>query len=110
MNTKDKKLRRQKRVRSKLSDRIRLSVFRSNKYIFAQLIDDKKGETLLSVSEKELKGKLPKTEQAKKLGLLIASKSKKKKISEVVFDRGRFKYHGRVKALAQGAREGGLKF
>lgn len=105
-----KKLRRQKRVRAKLSNRLRLSVFRSNRYISAQIIDDSKGETLLSVSEKELKEKLPRTEKAKKLGMLLAEKSKKKKITEVVFDRGRFMYHGRVKALAEGAREGGLKF
>lgn len=107
---KKKNLIKQKRVRAKLSDKLRLSVFRSNKYIFAQIIDDKKGETLLSVSENELKEKLPKAEKAKKLGLLLAEKSKKKKIDEVVFDRGRFRYHGRVKALAEGAREGGLKF
>lgn len=94
----------------KKGDRMRLSVFRSNRYISAQIIDDQKGETLLSVSEKELKEKLSRTEKAKKLGLLLAEKSKKKKIDKVVFDRGKFRYHGRVKALAEGAREGGLKF
>lgn len=98
-------------MRAKIKDKIRLSVFRSNKYISAQVIDDNKGVTLLSVSEKEIKkdGKT-KTERAKNLGLLLAKKSKNKKIEKVVFDRGRFKYHGRVKALAEGAREGGLKF
>lgn len=112
MKTKERKLRKQKRVRSKIKlNKIRLSVFRSNKYISAQIIDDKKGVTLLSVSEKEIKGeKVTKTERAKSLGLLLAKKSKNKKIEKVVFDRGRFKYHGRVKALAEGAREGGLKF
>jgi large subunit ribosomal protein L18 len=107
---KKKILRKQKRVRSKFSDRLRLSVFKSNRYISAQIIDDKKGETLLSVSERELKEKLPRVEKAKKVGALLAEKAKKIKISEVVFDRGRFMYHGRVKALAEGAREGGLKF
>lgn len=99
----------------------RLSVFRSNKYIFAQVIDDRVGKTLVAASEKEL-GKAPrsgipqsskkmtKTERAKKVGYLLAKKSKSKKIDKVVFDRGSFKYHGRVKALAQGAREGGLEF
>lgn len=107
---KQKNLIKAKRVRSKLSNKLRLSVFRSNRYISAQIIDDSKGETLLSVSEKELKEKMSKTERAKKLGIILAEMSKKKKITEVVFDRGRFMYHGRVKALAEGAREGGLKF
>lgn len=90
---------------------MRLSVFRSNKYISAQIIDDTKGETLVSVSEGELKEtKGTKTERAKNLGLILAKKARDKKISKVVFDRGEFAYHGRVKALAQGAREGGLKF
>lgn len=90
---------------------MRLSVFRSNKYISAQIIDDTKGETLVSVSEKELKeAKGTKTERAKNLGFILAKKARDKKISKVVFDRGEFAYHGRVKALAQGAREGGLKF
>lgn len=98
-------------MRAKMKGGIRLSVFRSNKYISAQIIDDGKGVTLFSVSEKEIKGeKKTKTERAKNLGLLLAKKSKNKKIETVVFDRGRFKYHGRVKALAEGAREGGLKF
>lgn len=111
MNTKDKKLRRQTRVRAKMKGGMRLSVFRSNKYISAQIIDDKKGVTLLSVSEKELgKEKMTKTEKARKVGLILAKKLKSKKIEKIVFDRGSFRYHGRVKALAEGAREGGLKF
>lgn len=108
------KLKRQKRVRAKVKgtpQAPRLSVFRSNRHIFAQVIDDTKGKTLVAVSEKELDSKnLKKMEKAKKLGLVLAKKAKLKKIEKVVFDRGSFKYHGRVKALAEGAREGGLKF
>lgn len=113
MNTSSKLLR-QKRIRSKIKqnvDRPRLSVHRSNSYIYAQIIDDVKGKTLLGVSEKLLgKEKGTKTENAKKVGLLIAKKAAEKKIKDVVFDKGSYKYHGRVKALAEGAREGGLKF
>lgn len=90
----------------------RLSVFRSLKSIYCQLIDDQAGKTLASASEKELPNKkgLNKSELAKAVGLLIANKAKDKKIRKVVFDRGGYAYHGRVKALADGAREGGLKF
>ena len=101
------------RVRAKLfgtKERPRLSVFRSNKYIYAQLINDDKGETVASVYENELKTKGNKTEKAKELGILLAKKSSEKKIKSVIFDRGGYKYHGRVKALAEGAREGGLIF
>lgn len=90
----------------------RLSVFRSNMYIYAQLIDDKNSTTLGSVSDK----KLPKTEsktkveKASSVGELIASEAKKHKITNVIFDRGSYKYHGRVKALAEAARKGGLNF
>jgi len=109
------KISRQKRIRSKTigaSLRPRLSVFRSNKSIYAQVIDDEKQKTIIGVSQKELsnKEKTTKTDKARQLGLLIAKKAIQKKISEVVFDRGSYKYHGRVKAVAQGAREGGLKF
>ena len=86
----------------------RLCVFRSLRYIQAQLIDDSQGRTLLSVSDKDLKGN--KTERAKETGKLLAKKAVAAKITEVVFDRAGCKYHGRVKALAEGAREGGLKF
>ena len=112
MKKEDKKKRLQKRVRSKIGkDKIRLSVFRSNKHIYAQIIDDKLGKTLLSVSEKEIKEEAgTKVDKAKTLGLILAKKIKAKKITKVVFDRGRFRYHGRVKALADGAREGGLEF
>jgi large subunit ribosomal protein L18 len=106
-------LKRQKRTRAKLKaskDRPRLSVFRSNKFIYAQIIDDENGKTLVGVSEKELKEKGIKTEKAKKLGEILAKKAIAKKIKTVVFDRGSYGYHGRVKAFAEGAREGGLVF
>ncbi len=93
------------------ADRLRLSVFRSNKHLYAQIIDDKKGVTVLGVSEKLLSGaKGAKVELAKKMGTILAEQASKKKITHVVFDRGRFAYHGRIKALAESAREGGLKF
>lgn len=113
-NTKDKKLRRQIRVRSKINkgkERLRLSVYRSNKYIVAQLIDDNKGITVIGVSEKNLKKpEGTKIARAKALGLFMAEKAKAKKITKIVFDRGRYSYHGRVKQVAEGLREGGLEF
>jgi len=87
---------------------IRLSVFRSNAAIHASLIDDSKGETLATVSSKAIKAGKP-IEKATEMGKLIAAKAKELKISEVVYDRNNYKYHGRVKALAEGAREAGLK-
>ncbi|HBB76505.1 MAG: 50S ribosomal protein L18 [Candidatus Levybacteria bacterium RIFOXYA1_FULL_41_10] len=112
---KDKKLSRQRRTRAKLfgtQARPRLSVFRSNKHVFAQLIDDSAGKTILGVSEIKVKtvGKTNKTERAKALGKYISEKAKDKKIKKIVFDRGSYSYHGRVKAIAEGLREGGLKF
>ena len=111
---------RRKRVRAKIkgtSDRPRLSVFRSNRYVFAQIIDDVKGATLVSAGDFKSKGKAKpasrtgrKTESAKSVGLELAKAAKLKKIEAVAFDRGGNKYQGRVKALAEGAREGGLKF
>lgn len=106
---------RHQRVRSKIigdKGKPRFSVFRSNKYNYVQLIDDEKGKVLASASDLELKSKkgLTKTEKAFEIGKLIAEKAQTKKITRVVFDRGGYKYHGRVKAIAQGAREGGLKF
>jgi large subunit ribosomal protein L18 len=112
----EKRLRRKKRIRAKIfgtKDKPRLSVFRSAKHIYAQLIDDEKNKTLVSASDLELKKsrkKLKKIEKAKEVGKLIAKKAQNLKIEKVVFDRGGYKYHGRVKALAEGAREGGLKF
>jgi large subunit ribosomal protein L18 len=102
-----------RKVRKKISgtaERPRLSVYRSNTNMYAQLIDDEKGVTILSANIKDLKGKGTKKELAKELGVLIAKKSKAKKITKLVFDRGAFNYHGRVRALAEGAREGGLEF
>ena len=106
-----KQHRRQVRVRAKISGSVkrpRLSVFRSNKHIYVQLIDDDKGKTLIAVSDKGLKGRG--VELSKQVGMLAAVKAKELKIAEVVFDRGKYKYHGNVKAVAEGAREGGLKF
>jgi len=107
---------RKRRVRAKISGtakRPRLSVYRSNKVIYAQLIDDEKGRTLASFDDKKLskteKEKKAKTEIAHLVGEKIAELAKKAKISSVVFDRSGYKYHGRVKALAEGARKGGLK-
>lgn len=112
-------LKRKKRVRKKIwgtSERPRLSIFRSNKHIYAQIIEDASGKTLISAStiSKELQAKLKKntkkTEAAKKIGELVAKKAISKGIDKVVFDRGGFIYHGRIKAVADGAREAGLKF
>jgi large subunit ribosomal protein L18 len=109
---KEKRLRRHARIRSKISgtsDRPRLSVFRSNKSIYAQIIDDENGVTIVSSSDiKETKG--TKIERAQNVGKEIAQKAKEKKITKVVFDRGGYLFAGRVKALAEAAREAGLKF
>ncbi len=115
---KDSHLKRKKRVRKKIigtSERPRLNVYRSNKHIYAQIIEDAAGKTLIAVStlSKELKDKLgdiKKAEAAKKIGEFIAKKAIDKGIDNVVFDRGGFLYHGRIKAAADGAREAGLKF
>ncbi|MCM8782192.1 MAG: 50S ribosomal protein L18, partial [Candidatus Omnitrophica bacterium] len=105
---------RHQRVRSKImgdEKKPRFSVFRSNKYNYVQLIDDEKGRTLVSASDLELKKKeLTKTEKAFALGKLIAQAAKEKGLKKVVFDRSGYLYHGRVKAVAEGAREGGLEF
>ncbi|HEX3734268.1 MAG TPA: 50S ribosomal protein L18 [Solirubrobacterales bacterium] len=108
------RLRRRRRVRARVSGtatRPRLSVFRSNHGIFAQLIDDTQGHTLAAVNwiEPELR-KLTASAQAKRAGELIAERGKAAGVETCVFDRGGYQYHGRVKALAEGAREGGLKF
>ena len=109
-----KQLRRHLRVRAKISgtaERPRLSVFRSNRGLFLQLIDDAAGRTLASALSRELAAKkLVGLELAQELGKLLAEKAKAKKISQVVFDRGAYKYHGKVKAVADGARAGGLEF
>jgi len=128
LTKKQKKQRRHKRVRSKVFGTVgrpRLCVFRANKHIYVQLIDDNSGKTILSASDIELKkrssfeSKKPENKEWKKnrkivfgyeVGRLIAKKAIEKKIKEVVFDRGGYKYHGRVKAVAEGARDGGLRF
>ncbi len=108
--------RRKIRVRAKITgvaSRPRLSVFRTNKYIYAQLIDDEKRITLVASSEKDIKvttDKKTKIEKAKIVGQVLAEYALKKKIKSVVFDRGSYLYHGRVRALAEGAKEGGLIF
>jgi large subunit ribosomal protein L18 len=110
--------RRHRRVRARLSgtaNRPRLNVFRSLSNIYAQLIDDQGGVTVASAStiDAELKSNLDgkkKSEQARLVGLAVAERAKAKGITQVVFDRGGYRYHGRVKALADGAREGGLEF
>ena len=109
-----KRLRRRRRVRAKIrgsAERPRLSVYRSNRGVFAQLIDDDAGRTIAAVNwtEGDLRGMSP-MEQAKKAGELIAKRATDAKVETIVFDRGGYRYHGRVKALAEGAREGGLKF
>jgi len=133
----EKRLRRHKRIRVKIfgtKERPRFCVFRSAKHIYAQLIDDEKGRTLVAARDLELKVKTKKAKTKKEkpsfakategegkkragkvalafeVGKLIAQKAQKLKIEKVVFDRGGYKYHGRIKALAEGARESGLKF
>jgi large subunit ribosomal protein L18 len=108
------RLRRRRRVRAKVNgtaERPRLSVFRSNRGIFGQLIDDRGGRTVAAVSwiEPELR-KLAPMEQAKRVGELLAERAKAAGVESCVFDRGGYRFHGRVKAVAEGAREGGLRF
>jgi large subunit ribosomal protein L18 len=114
VSTRQARERRHRRIRGKVvgtAERPRLAVFRSNKGIFAQLIDDESGKTLAGASWLGLgKFKGSKTEQAAEVGKAVAAAAKKAGIEDVVFDRGGYLYHGRVKALAEGAREGGLKF
>jgi len=108
-----KKQRRRKKMRAKIkgtTKRPRLSVFRSSKGMYLQLIDDDKGKTIISAHSKEIKKKDKKAVVSFELGKLIAKKAIEKKIKIIVFDRSGYKYHGRVKAVADGAREGGLKF
>ena len=105
--------RRHNKIRAKLSGttvRPRLIVFRSIANNYAQIINDEDGKVIAEASDLKMKDKGTKVEKAKKVGEEIAKKAKEKKIKEVVFDRNGYKYHGRVKALADGAREGGLKF
>ncbi len=109
----EKRLRVKRRVRRNIfgtADRPRLSVFRSNKEIYAQLVNDQTGETIASASSRNLKTKGSKTEKANAVGKDLAEKASKAGVESVVFDRNGYVYHGRVKSLAEGAREGGLKF
>ena len=109
-----RRLKRRRRVRAKVrgsAERPRISVFRSNRGIFAQLIDDDAGRTVAAVTwiEESLRG-LPRADQARKAGELLAERAKAAGVERAVFDRGGYQYHGRVQALAEGAREGGLNF
>ena len=119
MNVKAKNILRQTRIREKIkksaNGRYRLSVFRSSKNIYAQIIDDDKGKTLLSTStlDKKIKSKFKNTgnkEAASEIGKILAEKAKEKGIKKVIFDRGKYLYHGRIKALADSARKSGLEF
>lgn len=108
----DKRIRRHSRIRAKISgtsERPRLSVFRSNSHMYAQLVDDARGITVVSASSASVKAK-NKTAAAKLVGKTLAEKALGKKVAKVVFDRGGYVYTGRVRALAEGAREGGLAF
>jgi len=114
VTNRQRRLRRRRRVRARISGtsaRPRLSVYRSNRGVFAQLIDDTKGHTVAAVNwiEPDLR-KLTATDQAKRAGELLADRAKAAGIETCVFDRGGYQYHGRVQALAEGAREGGLAF
>ncbi len=107
----EKRIKRHRKIRAKIKGDLsvpRLCVFRSNNHIYAQLINDEQKKTIISISDEGLKGK--KQEIAKQVGINLAEKAKENKIEKVVFDRGGYKYHGRVKALAEGVREGGIKF
>jgi large subunit ribosomal protein L18 len=113
LTTRQGRIRRHKRVRKQIfgtADRPRLVVFRSNRGIAAQLIDDSAGKTLAAASSLGLKASGPKSDQATEVGKLLAQNAKKANIGTAVFDRGGYLYHGRVKALADAAREGGLQF
>ena len=114
-DTRGQRIKRHNRVRGKISgtaERPRLCVFRSENNIYAQIIDDVNGATLVAASsvEKDFEGRGSNIEAAKKVGAAIAERALKKGIEDVVFDRGGYIYHGRVQALAEAAREGGLKF
>jgi large subunit ribosomal protein L18 len=118
INRKESRARRHRRVRAQITgtpERPRLNVFRSLAHIYAQVIDDSTGNTLASAStiDAELREQMAgkkKAEQAKLVGQAVAARAKEKGLKAVVFDRGGYRYHGRVKAVAEGAREGGLEF
>jgi len=111
----EKRIRRHKKIRMNMhgtKDRPRLFVYRSNQHIYVQLVDDDKAKIMMGASDKDVKSKKgeKKTDVAKEVGKLIAKKAMENKIEKVIFDRGGVLFHGRVKAVADGAREGGLKF
>ncbi len=109
----DRRVKIHRRVRKDIKgtpERPRISVFRSNNFIYAQLIDDRAGNTLAAANSKDGSLEGNKVEQAKQVGKLLAEKAQAAGVESVVFDRSGYLYHGRVKALAEGAREGGLKF
>ena len=118
LETKVRRERRMRRIRAKVTgttERPRLNVFRSNRHMFAQIIDDSKGFTLVAAStlDADLRvqaAQLKKRDEAKAVGKLIAQRALEKGLKKVVFDRGGYEYHGRIKSLAEGAREGGLEF
>ena len=114
MNKNKRKIKRQIRTRAKIkgtADRPRFSVFRSNRFMYAQIINDEIRKTIVGVSEKHLKEKVAgKSARAKAVGVLLAKKAIEKKVKKVVFDRGSYSYHGRISEIAKGAREGGLEF
>ena len=114
LTTLEARRRRQRRIRGKVSgtpERPRLAVFRSNRGVTAQIVDDKAGKTLAAAGWQHIRDfKGDKTAQATEVGKLLAAKAKEAGVTTVVFDRGGYLYHGRVKALAEGAREGGLEF
>lgn len=114
MNKIERKIKRQIRTRSKIRGttiRPRLSVYKSNRFMYAQLVDDEARKTIVGVSEKHLKEALKgKITRAKAVGALLAKKAIDKKFKKVIFDRGSYSYHGRISAVAEGAREGGLEF
>lgn len=120
-NKRIKRIRRHRRIRDQIkgtSERPRLSVYRSNKHVYVQLIDDASNRTLIGISDKAVqsagqrikKEHLTKSQKSRTLGVLLAKKAEEGKIKKVVFDKGGYAYHGRTKAIAQGAREGGLEF
>ncbi len=114
LSTRDARLRRHRRIRGKVvgsAERPRLAVSRSNKRIYAQIIDDARGHTLAAAGSHEVAlRELAKGPAASEVGKLLAERAKQAGVEQVVFDRGGYKYHGRVKSLADGAREGGLEF
>ena len=113
LSVREARLRRHRRVRGKITGtaaRPRLMVFRSNRGMFAQLVDDDSGKTIAGANWVGVKSKGDKTAQAREVGKALAAAAKKAGVETVVFDRGGYLYHGRVKALAEGAREGGLVF